>query len=189
MQDGTTHPGDLGAAAVAAGRVSPAPANAWTPALVAAAGEGASWWMVGDRVTLRVPASATGGVFSLLEIFVVPGGGGPPHIHGRESETFHVVEGEVTMLAGGETLLARAGTTVHIPAGTVHYFANRGTAPARMLLVIAPAGFEGFFAEGGAPGRADDPTPPPADEARLARLVALAPKYHLSFVVPLPGHP
>ncbi len=101
MQDGTTHPGDLGAAAVAAGRVSPAPANAWTPALVAAAGEGASWWMVGDRVTLRVPASATGGVFSLLEIFVVPGGGGPPHNHGRESETFHVVEGEVTMLAGG----------------------------------------------------------------------------------------
>lgn len=151
-------------------------------AFLAAPGEGRTHWMAGDRLTLRVPAGATGGAFSMMEIFVVPGGGPPPHTHGRESETFHVLEGEVTFLAGAERVRAGPGTVVHVPAGVPHNFGNKGAAPARMLMVIAPAGFENFFAEAGTPGRADDPTPAPVDEKVIARLRALAPKYGMTLL-------
>ncbi|MBD0272734.1 MAG: hypothetical protein ICV73_12490 [Acetobacteraceae bacterium] len=70
-----------------------------------------------------------------------------------------------------------AGTTVHVPAGVPHNFGNRSATPARMLMVIAPAGFENFFAEVGTPGRADGPTPAPVGAATIARLQATAPKY------------
>lgn len=184
-QGNTTRRGALAAgAAAAAVPAERQAASATGAAFLAAPGEGRTHWMVGDRLTLRVPAGATGGAFSMMEIFVVPGGGPPPHTHARESETFHVLEGEVTFLAGIETVRAGPGTAVHVPAGVPHNFGNKGAAPARMLMVIAPAGFEDFFAEAGTPGRADDPTPAPVDEKVIARLQATAPKYGMTLLPP-----
>jgi uncharacterized RmlC-like cupin family protein len=122
-----------------------------------------------------------------MELFVVPGGGPPPHIHRRASETFHILQGEATLLAGRETIRAQPGATVHVPAGVPHNFHNAGSMPLRMLMVIAPAGLEAFFAEAGVPGRIDDPRPAPADDARIARIIAIAARHDTVFLPPARG--
>lgn len=49
--------------------------------------------------------------------------------------------------AGNELLLGQPGAFVSVPAGIPHAFANRSTAPARMLLVRTPPGHERHCAE------------------------------------------
>ena len=51
------------------------------------------------------------------------------------------------MEIGGEVLAAGPGDTVVKPRGVPHAFWNRGEQPVRFLELIAPAGFEGYFAE------------------------------------------
>ena len=70
-------------------------------------------------------------------------------------------------LLGDDVLEAGPGDLVHKPRGEWHTFWNAGDEPCRILEIIAPAGFERFFAEldglGGAL-KAD-----PADLARAER--------------------
>jgi quercetin dioxygenase-like cupin family protein len=71
--------------------------------------------------------------------------GSPLHTHTREDEWTFVLEGEVGVEIGGETLVARPGDLVLKPRGVPHAFWNAGDAPARMLEVITPSGFEHYF--------------------------------------------
>ena len=80
----------------------------------------------------------------------VPGGGPAPHIHEREDETFQILEGEYEWTVGGKTFTARKGTTIFAPRGVPHTYRYLGKAPGRLMCVINPAGFEGFFEEIGA---------------------------------------
>jgi len=52
--------------------------------------------VLGIPMVVRVHGRNTGGVVSVVESHDVPGGGPPPHIHTREDEWFHVLEGELT---------------------------------------------------------------------------------------------
>ncbi|WJV44590.1 cupin domain-containing protein [Streptomyces flavofungini] len=135
-------------------------------------GEGQSLWVVGDTYTVKASGDSTNGAFALLEASVPPGGGPPPHVHGREDEAFYLLDGELEVLAGGTTARAHVGDFLYLPRGIVHGFTNPGVTPARMLILTAPAGFERFFAEAGAPARPGEQAPPfdPADFARLAEL-------------------
>lgn len=169
--------GAMTAAALPAGAVPPAP-------VVRAPMDGAAFWMVGDRLTLKLAGAETGGAFALMEVFVVPGGGPPPHIHARASETFVVLEGVITIYANGVPTRASAGTIVHAPAGLPHNFRNESDAPARMAMVIAPAGLEGLFIDAGTRGDPRDPTPAPADAARIARIIDIARRYDTTFLPP-----
>ena len=75
----------------------------------------------------------------LVECWVDPGGGVPPHIHPNQTETFEVIEGEVTFTAGRSKQRAAAGETVTVPPGTRHAYANRGTEQAHMRCTARPA--------------------------------------------------
>jgi mannose-6-phosphate isomerase-like protein (cupin superfamily) len=103
-------------------------------------GEGKRLPLVG---LLKAPASTTGNSFELIEYHgpTQP----PPHVHQDREEAFYVLQGTFTFLLGNEEQQAPAGTLVLIPRGTTHSF----TAPedGRALLIIAPAGLEGFFEE------------------------------------------
>jgi uncharacterized cupin superfamily protein len=55
----------------------------------------------GDRVTFRLTRTETGGKCTAL-LITPPGGGPPPHVHEREDEWFHVLEGEVEFFSGGQ---------------------------------------------------------------------------------------
>jgi quercetin dioxygenase-like cupin family protein len=62
-------------------------------------------------------------------------------------EYTYVIEGEVGFEVGGEEFTARPGTLVLKPRGVPHVFWNATDRPAKVLEIIAPAGFEKFFEE------------------------------------------
>jgi quercetin dioxygenase-like cupin family protein len=72
---------------------------------------------------------------------------GPSHVHRNEDEYSYVIEGEVGFEIGGEVRTAGAGELVAKPRGIPHAFWNATDEPARVLEVIAPGGFETYFAE------------------------------------------
>lgn len=81
--------------------------------------------------------------FNLSIIEMAAGRQGPaPHVHEDEDDAFYVLDGEVAFVAGEDELVASAGTFVLVPPGVLHTFANRSGAPARMLNIHAPAGFD-----------------------------------------------
>jgi quercetin dioxygenase-like cupin family protein len=91
----------------------------------------------------------THGAFALAEIIVSPGGQLGPHVHRREEETFHVLEGELEMTCGGHTTLLRSGDTFFAPRGLAHGLRVSGETAARVLVIITPAGFERFYRDAG----------------------------------------
>lgn len=143
------------------------------------AGTGPAYWGPGDQITFLITGAETGGAFFMAEVCVPPGGGPPPHVHQREEESFHIIEGTLTVQAGEKTITASAGDFVHLPRGMAHSFRNTGNTTARFLLVVTPAGLENFFAEAFHPAVDRATPPPPAGEALLARLLAAAPAYGL----------
>src|SRR5260370_37426998 len=71
----------------------------------------------------------------------------PLHRHNREDEYSYVLEGRMGALLGDDVLEAGPGDLVLKPRGEWHTFWNAGDDPCRILEIIAPAGFERFFAE------------------------------------------
>ena len=93
-----------------------------------------------------------------------------------------MLEGELEILDGGRTFVARAGSFVLIPKGTAHAFKNVGTETARMLVVMTPAGFEGFLEEAGRP--AGEGTAPPPGPEDIEKGIAAAPKHDIEILPP-----
>jgi mannose-6-phosphate isomerase-like protein (cupin superfamily) len=86
--------------------------------------------------------------FSLVEHPMAPRAlAAPLHRHKNEDEYTYVIEGRVGALLGDDALVAEPGELVFKPRGEWHTFWNAGDEPARILEIIAPAGFEGFFRE------------------------------------------
>ena len=95
-----------------------------------------------------VDGDATGGGFALVEHPMSAHAlAAPLHRHQREDEYSYVIEGRMGALLGDDVLEAGPGDLVFKPRGEWHTFWNAGDEPCRILEVIAPAGFERFFAE------------------------------------------
>lgn len=110
------------------------------------AGESIQIGGFGTRV--RVPAATTNGSASIVEHTLAAGTlGSPLHRHSREDETSYVLEGLLSVQVGDEVLTAGPGEIVVKPRGEFHAFWNAGEKPLRFLEVIAPGGFEAYFAE------------------------------------------
>jgi mannose-6-phosphate isomerase-like protein (cupin superfamily) len=71
----------------------------------------------------------------------------PLHRHTREDEYSYVLEGRVGALLGDEIVVGGPGDLIHKPRNQWHTFWNAGDEPARLLEIIAPAGFEHYFEE------------------------------------------
>ncbi len=148
------------------------------------AGTGPSYWGPGDQITFLITGEETDGAFFMAEVSVPPGGGPGPHVHHREEETFYLLQGRLTIQAGGRTLNASPGDFVHLPRGIVHSFKNTGSVDAKLLLVATPAGLEKFFEEAFYPAVDRLSAPPLVTEALLARLLAAAPRHGLELRPP-----
>ncbi len=139
-----------------------------------APGGGGSVW-IGDRelVTFKQTGADTDGLFALVEVIGLPGSGPPPHIHRRVDDLYCVLEGELEVLDGDRAFTARAGSVFRIPKGTLHAWKNTTDRPARALLFVCPAGFEGFFEEAGVPATDPSSPPPPPTREELRRMLEL----------------
>ena len=99
-------------------------------------------------VRFMIDGSESGGGVSLVEHPMSAHAlAAPLHRHSRENEYSYVVEGRVGALLGDEVVLGGPGDTIFKPRNQWHTFWNAGDEPARLLEIIAPAGFEQFFAE------------------------------------------
>jgi mannose-6-phosphate isomerase-like protein (cupin superfamily) len=114
----------------------------------------------------------TGGGFSVVEHPMPPRAlAAPLHRHTREDEYSYVLEGRMGALLGDDVVIAETGDFVFKPRNQWHTFWNAGDEPARILEIIAPAGFEHFFRELAALGG--------ATEAAPEQLAALSQRYGL----------
>jgi hypothetical protein len=76
-----------------------------------------------------------------------------------------VLEGEIGFRSNDQEVVLGAGGHIIKPRGEVHAMWNAGNSPARMIEVITPAGFEGFFRE--FVDQTDEGPPPPDFAAEL----------------------
>lgn len=143
-------------------------------------GEGRGIWVLGDPYTFKIVGEQTGGRYAVFVNHVSPGTAVPPHIHHAEHEGFYVLEGEVTFYHESGSVRATTGTYVDIPIGALHYFKNETDHPAKLLVILAPAGFENFFEATGTP-IVDPDQPPPVTQETIDRMLAVASEYHLEF--------
>lgn len=138
-------------------------------------GEGNSVHVIGVNITIRLYGRDTAGVLSVIESVDQPGEGPPPHIHHREDETFQILEGQYEFTCGGRTFVASKGATIFAPRGVPHNYRNVGQQPARLMVILTPGGFEGFFEEVGAL------TP---QQQEIPRVIEIAKKYGLEILPP-----
>jgi quercetin dioxygenase-like cupin family protein len=143
-----------------------------------------SVWYSGWLLTFLANGEETKGQFALMEQIARKGNVPPRHIHHREDETFYVVEGEMTFFIGNETIKATPGTMVFAPRDVAHSF-TIDSEQVRILVMVAPAGAEGFFRECSVP--APSMTLPPPTETpygEIQKMMALASTYGFEFVPP-----
>src|SRR5689334_2172057 len=93
-----------------------------------------------DYQSLRLFGAEMGGSKAL--IFGIshfrPGGGAGPDASPPE-KIYHVLKGELTVIAGGKEIVARAGDTVFIAPNETREIVNRGKDTCTILVAVAAA--------------------------------------------------
>jgi quercetin dioxygenase-like cupin family protein len=143
--------------------------------------------IVGDTYTILLTGDDTDGRFCIIDMHIPPGGGPPPHRHDFE-ESFTILEGEIEATFRGKKSVVQAGETINIPANAPHSFTNASQKPARLLCICSPAGQEELFLAVGVPVATRTAPPPKPDKAaeaeRMAKTIALLPKYRTEMIKP-----
>ena len=134
--------------------------------------------VLGIEMAIKLDSEKTGGAMAVIESVVQPGGGPPLHIHSKEDELFYVLEGRFKLWHGDMVMDVGPGDVAYLKRDGRHTYQNVGPAPGRLLTVITPAGFEGFFRAVAKRGLSA-----PKD---MAELNTLAGEYGVQFVGPPP---
>ena len=118
------------------------------PTRVLGSQDGKAGFLGSIGVRFMIDGATNGGGFALVEHPMSAHAlAAPMHRHQREDEYSYVLEGRMGALLGADAVEARPGDLVFKPRGEWHTFWNAGDEPCRILEIIAPAGFERFFAE------------------------------------------
>jgi quercetin dioxygenase-like cupin family protein len=153
-------------------------------ALVLPPGHGEALWHLDVLWTLKIPAAATGGAFSLAEQLLAKGSAPPVHRHTREDEAWIVLDGEVTFFLDDEQHTGGPGTYAFGPRGRAHTHRVESDT-ARLAILLFPGTGEDFFRATGRPG--DSARLPPPGPPDLDRLLASMREHGIDFVAPPPG--
>jgi mannose-6-phosphate isomerase-like protein (cupin superfamily) len=109
-------------------------------------GEGRRLEAMGNVHINKAVGADTGGAWALVELHGT--GADPPlHQHDREDEAFYVLQGRARVWVGDAEFEAEAGSFVLGPRGVPHAFARQPGGDLKLLVLIAPAGFEQMFDE------------------------------------------
>ena len=98
------------------------------------------------NMIIRASAESTGGSMAVIEE-VPPLVDTPAHMHSREDELFLSLEGEHLIELGGEEHRIGPGESVFARRGVPHSQRRALPGEGRLLVVLSPAGLEGFFRE------------------------------------------
>jgi mannose-6-phosphate isomerase-like protein (cupin superfamily) len=138
------------------------------------------WWQ-GAKFRISARAETTAGALGLAEAVFWAGMGTPLHVHHREDEAFYILEGTIRFLRGDDEFVASEGDFAFFPREVSHCFKVL-EGGARALVLMAPAGLEHMFLDGGIPV-ANTETAPPRDYD-LEQVARLAGAYGLDIVGP-----
>lgn len=147
-------------------------------------GEGKSFWLTSDLYTFKAVGEDTGGAFALAELTARPEFGPPPHLHRREDESYYVLEGEFEFMLDGDTFTSGPGSFVRLPRGRLHEHRAAGGRVARALVLVTPAGVEGFIEEAGEPATDKSAAPPAPEMEEIGRIVEIAGRYGIEVPAP-----
>lgn len=94
----------------------------------------------GEQFIFRKTAEETKGELCIFEWTLGPHCAVPyAHIHPRQTETFEVLGGELSLMINGEDVLVKVGETVTVPMGAVHQPRNRSEKEVRAYMTFRPA--------------------------------------------------
>lgn len=110
--------------------------------------EGQKLKIAGGNYRIIISGKETNGEYAVIEMSVPPGAGPNPHSHADFTETFFVLEGEVSFKSELGSYIAKKGSFVNIPkGGIIHGFKNLSNEPAKLLCTVTPAGLDELFEE------------------------------------------
>jgi quercetin dioxygenase-like cupin family protein len=126
-------------------------------------------WFLDTLMIPHVTGDDSAGAFCLAEQQLPAGHVTPLHVQPHEDETFHVLDGRLTVHLDGREVTAGAGETVLVRRGTPH--ALRADSATHCLVLDVPAGHDRFFLAVGRPAperRLPDPLEGPPDVEAMA---------------------
>lgn len=129
---------------------------------------------MGALISVKAASPQTGGAFNLFDVTCLPGFTTPLHIHYAEDVAVYVLEGRLTIFWGNQMMEAVSGAFFFQPRGIPHGFRVAGGAPARILYLTIPAGFDCFVFE-------------QKLLASRSESEVIAAKYKIEILGPLPG--
>jgi quercetin dioxygenase-like cupin family protein len=144
--------------------------------------EGEALWMGDVLDTIKASADQTGNSFALVETINSQGTGPPLHVHDRFDRGLYVLEGEYTVMVGHDSVLAQVGTWIFVPGKVPHTW-RCDSSEGRILSLLLPGNFDGFFREVGEPVPAHSQLPP-TREPDVERLTNVAARYGVRILGP-----
>jgi len=136
-------------------------------------GEGTALSARGSSMLFKAVADTTGGAFSLMERELPASNRRPPPHRHQGPEGFYVLAGSIEFVVGAQRRIGGPGFWALVPGGIAHTFGNAGQAPARLLIIHAPAA-DAYFVELQALWSKATP-PTPEEERALMRRHGLEP--------------
>lgn len=129
-------------------------------------------WFLNSRVEIRRSSAEAPDGMALAEHWLSCGDSPPLHVHHREDEIFHVLEGVVRYRLGESEVVACAGDSLVAPRGVPHSFRVESPAGARVLVMTPGEDFEGLIRDVSRP--AERPGLPEASAPTPQMIQALA---------------
>jgi quercetin dioxygenase-like cupin family protein len=112
---------------------------------ISTAGEGKQINFRGTKMFLKVSKDDSEGKYSLVEMAHPPNTGPALHIHSNGPEAYYIIDGEYLIQHDKITYNLTVGNFVFVPRGVPHNY--RSGSKGGKMLVIMPAGLEGYFEE------------------------------------------
>jgi quercetin dioxygenase-like cupin family protein len=152
----------------------------------AESGRPRAYWSQSRLFIVHVGGDETAGRLSLVEGLLPPDAMTPLHVLPRADQILYVLAGELTAYLPGVERVLRSGDGMLQPAGVPQTHRVTSAAPARVLAISAPAGFEQFFVETGRRAESLTLPPPEGSPPDLERMALEAARHGLEFLGP-PG--
>ena len=144
--------------------------------------ESVALWYRGQLLTLLATGAETEGQYALLDAVLARGSELPRHLHQREDEAHYLLEGQMTITVGNITIPARPGDCVVMPRGVPHSYRVE-TEKCRSLVLLTPAGLEGFIQKLSLPTiQSDSRALPPETDSDFTLFPATAQEYGVEWL-------
>jgi len=98
-----------------------------------------------SEVQILLEKDGTEGDMGMFTVRFAGPGGPPRHVHDDAGEALYVLEGEAEFLKDGDRIRVKQGEVAFVPKGTDHTFKLVGENGGKLLVIVTPGGFEGFF--------------------------------------------